>query len=195
MGRKIEPELVAYIEEKLLDNPAAQQAIAAKDARRIFVFAAEALLGIREATGHNDGKMVRLIQETVGGASNESWCMSYVQSCLAYAEIKSGIDSPLAVSELCWAVWTNSPKTSRVKRRPLRGAIPIWNYPPSTNGHTGILDEYEHKPGKMLTYEGNTTSGLKKDGTIESNGGGSYHCERSTKSGTKMKLLGFLKPF
>lgn len=178
-----------------MNNGAAQEAIVKKDARKVMVFAAEALVGIREATGKNDGKMVELIQETVGGHSQEAWCASLVQSCIAYAELMTGVVSPIIASEHCYTMWNKSPKSCRVKIRPLRGAIPIWNYPPTANGHTGVVDEYEHKSGKMLTFEGNTTKGLKKDGTIERDGGGVYHCERSIKSNSKMKLLGFLKPF
>lgn len=193
--RKIEQKLVDYIDKKLEGNLAVQDAIKQKDARRVMVFAAEALLGIREATGRNDGTMVKLIQETVGGAGGEPWCMSMVMTCIAYAENKTGLKSPIVTSEHCWTVWNNSPKAQRVKTKPLRGAIAIWNYPPTKNGHTGIVDEYEHKPGKMMTLEGNTMSGVKKDGTIEREGGGSYRCERSTLGNKKMVLVGFLKPF
>ena len=193
--RKIEPELVAFIEAKLMHIGAAQEAIANKDARRVMMFAAEALVGIREATGHNDGKMVELIQETVGGHSKEAWCMSTVQTCIAYAELMCGVKSPIFESEHCLTVWQKTPKSSRVKTLPKRGAIAVWNYPPSANGHTGFVEEYEHKPGKMMTIEGNTTSGLSTDGTIERDGGGVYQSERSTKGTLKMKLLGFLKPF
>lgn len=193
--RNIEPELVAYIDKKLAGNFAAQLAIKAKDARKVFVFSAEALLGIKEATGRNDGKMVKLIQETIGGSSGEAWCMAYVQSCIAYAEVKTGVISPLAVSEHCMTVWKSSPRSLRVKKRPLRGAIAIWNYPPSSSGHTGIVDEYEHKPNRMRLYEGNTTSGLRPDGSIERDGGGTHHTDRSTKGSASMVLIGFVKPF
>ena len=195
MTRRIEPKLVDYIDKKLSQNGAAQEALKQKNARKVFVFAAEALLGIREATGRNDGKMVELIQETVGGHGQEPWCMSYVQSCLAYAELKCDVISPIVVSEHCWTVWAQTPKSQRVKTRPLRGAIVIWNYPPGTNGHTGIVDEYEHKKGKMLTLEGNTVAGLRPDGTIEREGGGTYMAERSITGNSKMRVLGFLKPF
>lgn len=193
--RKIESKLVDYIDKKLEGNLAFQNAIEERDARRVMIFASEALLGVREATGRNDGPMVKLIQETVGGASGEAWCLAFVQSCIAYAEVKTGLKSPIVATEHCWTAWHNTPKAQRVKTRPSRGVIAIWNYPPTKNGHTGIVDEYEHKLGKMMTLEGNTMSGIKKDGTIERDGGGSYRCERSTSGNKKMELLGFLRPF
>ena len=193
--REIKSELIDFIDQKLSHIGAAQEAIKNKNSRKVFVFAAEALLGIREATGNNDGKMVELIQETIGGHGHEPWCMSYVQSCLAYAEVKTETQSPIIASEHCWTVWKDTPIIQRVRLKPKRGAIIIWNYPPGVNGHTGIVDEYENVKGKMLTYEGNTTSGINPDGTIEREGGGTYMAERSIRGSVKMKLLGFLKPF
>lgn len=193
--RAIEKKMIAYLDAKLAGNGAAQEAIKSKDARSLFGYAAEACVGIREATGANDGPMVKLLQETIGGANGEAWCMSFVQTCLAYAEHKTGVKSPIHPSEHCMTTWNKTPKKMRVKRVPLKGAIAIWNYPPSANGHTGIVMEYAHKKNKMKLVEGNTTSGLRADGTIERDGGGCYQTERSTLSGKKMVLVGFLIPF
>jgi hypothetical protein len=193
--REIEPKLVEYIDVKLKLNGAAQESILKKDARKIFVFAAEALMGIREKTNRNDGPMVELIQKTIGNANGEAWCMAYIQTCLAYAELKSGVLSKIYPSEHCLTVWQKTDPSQRVLIKPKRGAIVIWNHLGTSNGHTGIVDEFEHEPGKMMTYEGNTSAGLRPDGEIEREGGGTYHCERSIKPPGRTKLLGFLKPF
>lgn len=193
--REIESKLVKYIDDKLAKNGLALEAIKTKDARTVFRLACEALVGVREKSGRNDGPLVELIQETIGGANQEAWCASYIQSCLAYAEVKTGIESPIFPSEHCMTMWLRTPKKQRVKKIPAAGAIAIWNYPPSSNGHTGCVLEYEHKPGKMKMAEGNTTQGLKPNGEIERNGGGSYLTERSTKGSKTMVLVGFLKPF
>ena len=193
--RSIESKLVKYIDDKLAKNGLAQEAIKTKDARTVFRLACEALVGIREKSGRNDGPMVELIQETIGRASGEAWCASYIQSCIAYAEVKTGIESPIYPSEHCMTVWNKTSKKQRVKKIPAAGAIAIWNYPPSSNGHTGCVLEFEHKPGQMILCEGNTTSGLKPNGEIERNGGGSYRTERPIKGTKTMVLVGFLKPF
>lgn len=191
--RQIEPAMVKFIDAKLASNGLAQKAIEDKDARLLFSLAAQACVGIREQGGNNRGPMVVLIQETVGGASREAWCMAFVQTMIAYVETRLGVVSPIAVGEHCMSVWRQTPKSQRVKTTPAKGAICIWNYPPGQNGHTGVVLEYGTK--EMQLIEGNTESGLTSKGTIERDGGGVYHTKRSTKSSKKMVIVGFLKPF
>jgi hypothetical protein len=191
--RKIEAELVSYIDSKLIHNGSAVEAIAKKDARAIFGYAAEALVGIREATNSNDGPMVKLLQETVGSANGEAWCMSFVMSCLAYAELRSERQSRLPATEHCLTLWQSSPLSLRVHYRPLKGAIAIWQHGETTNGHTGVF--IEARGLEFTAVEGNTSSGLKADGSIEREGGGSYRTSRNFKGNGSMKLRGFLKPF
>jgi hypothetical protein len=194
--RSIEPKMVKYLDEKLAGNGLAQKAIKDKDARALMLMAAQACVGIREQGGNNKGPMVQLIQETIGSAVAEAWCMAFVQTCVAYAEVKTGKKSPLYPSEHCMSVWLKTPKSARVKVKPLRGAIAIWNYPPGQSGHTGILDAYDDaRKGKMNLIEGNTEKGLSKKGLIERDGGGVYYTERANVGSPKMKLIGYLKPF
>ena len=195
MQRVIEPKMIQFIDAKLAGNGLAQDAIAKKDARALFVCVLEVCVGIRESGGNNKGPMVELIQETVGRAEREAWCMALIQTALAYVEHKLGVKSPIAVSEHCLTVWNSTPKKQRVKLVPARGAIIIWRKGSTTSGHTGIVLEYGHKAGKMSCIEGNTESGINKDGTINRDGGGIYRTERSSKANGSMKVVGFLKPF
>jgi hypothetical protein len=195
--RKIEQKMIDFIDAKLLTNGAAQKAIAEKNARKLMIYAAEACVGIREATGNNDGPMVELIQETIGGHSNESWCMSFVQTCIAYAEVKTGVMSPIAAGEHCLTVWRDTPKIKRVQRFPAPGAIIIWQHYEdgvrTENGHTGFMTEWK---GSMFeSVEGNTTHGKKKDGSIVREGGGVYQNDRSASADGTMKVVGHLIPF
>lgn len=190
--------MIAWIDKKLAGNGLAQEIICTKDksrARVLLVLVAQACVGIREQGGNNKGPLVELIQETVGGASREAWCMSAVMTWLAYVEHKLGIKSPLIATEHCMTLWRNTPASMRVRSVPAPGAIAIWNYPPGSNGHTGIVTEFGSAPGKMTLVEGNTEAGLTSSGTIERDGGGVYATVRSTKGSAKMKLVGFLKPF
>lgn len=114
--RQIEKKMVDWLDTKLIGNGLAQRAISDKDARLLFRLAAEACVGIKESGGNNKGPMVELIQETIDGADREPWCMSFVQTCLAYAEKKTGIKSPIAAGEHCLSVWTSTPKSARVKK-------------------------------------------------------------------------------
>lgn len=193
MNRHIEPELIRYIDTKLTLNGLAQNAIARKDARLLFRLAAEACVGIKEASGRNDGKMVKLIQETVGGASGEPWCMALVQSCLAYAEVKCEVVSPIAVSEHCQTVWSLTSKKQRVLKIPAPGAIAIWADIGKASGHTEIVISCD---GKSFAAVGGNTSGTTKPGDkINREGNACVYTVRSMSSTKTRKLLGFLKPF
>ncbi len=196
--RTIEVGMIMFLDKKLEGNGLAEQAIKDKDARQLMIEAAKVCVGIKEATGNNDGPMVELIQETIGSAGNEAWCLAFVQTCIAYAEFKTKIESPIYPSEHCLTTWAKTPKKQRVKYHPLPGAIVIWQHGSSSNGHTGIVLGADDK--KFNAVEGNTTSGKIGD-KVESNGGGVFFTERSMqnfpelKTSQSMKIVGFLKPF
>jgi hypothetical protein len=193
--RDIKPAMIKFIDDKLAKNGLAQKAIEEKDARTLFRLAAEACVGIREEGGNNRGPMVKLIQETIGSANAEAWCMSFMQTCIAYAEIKTGKVSPIYPSEHCMTTWNKTPKSARVKIFPLSGAIVIWQHGKGPAGHTGVFLEANESRTKMTTVEGNTSSGLLADGSLNRDGGAVLVCNRSTKANGSMKVVGFLKPF
>lgn len=194
--RVLEPKMVTYLDGKLKGNGLYEHAIEAKDARTIFWLAAQVCVGIREKGGNNRGPMVELIQETIGGHSQEAWCMSFVQTMLAYAELKTGVQSPVFGSEGCDQVWGNTPLEQRVKIQPLAGAIVIWGHYNSaghyTGGHTGIVASCDE--ASFYAYEGNTESGII-GGSVERDGGGVYYTHRSRRGNGDMKVRGFLIPF
>lgn len=191
--RSIEPAMLKFLRSKVILNGMYEEAVKNKDARTLFRLAAEACVGIREEGGNNSGPMVELIQETVGGAGREAWCMSFVQTCLAFAEVETGVKSPIPASEHCMTVWNTTPKKQRVKISPLPGAIAIWQHGKGPAGHTGIVSGADEK--NFNAIEGNTESGLNPKGTVERDGGGVYFTKRSRKGAGSMKLIGFLKPF
>jgi hypothetical protein len=193
MKRKIEPAMVEFLDGKLASNGLAHDAIARKDARLLFRFALEACVGIRETGGNNNGPMVRLIQETVGTADREPWCMSLVQTGLAYAELRTGVLSPIAMSEHCLTVWNVTPISQRVQTMPGPGAIIIWRHGRTTSGHTGITIG-PVKNGKFPAVEGNTESGIA-GGKVVRDGGGVYLTQRNMSGNGSMQIVGFLKPF
>jgi len=184
--RNIEKKLVDWLDKKLASNGLAQKAIADKDARTLFRLAAESCVGIKEQ-GNNSGPMVELFQETIGNAVKENWCMSFVQSCLGYAEKKTGIKSPVFASELCTEVWSKTPKSNRVKLAPAPGAITIWQRGNTIYGHTGVMLEYQGS--KFSSCEGNTSD------SNMSNGDCVALKSRSSKATGRLKVLGWIKPF
>lgn len=191
--REIESKMVNWIDKKLSGNGAAQNAIAIDDARSLFIYAIEACVGIREEGGNNKGPLVKLLQETIGEAEGEAWCMSFVQTCLAYVEEKLSMESPVEASEHCLTVWNNTPKSMRVKSIPAPGAIAIWRHGNSTSGHTGVVTEWNKSWFEAV--EGNTEGGTAPTGDVIREGGGVYVTKRGAKGNGSMKIIGFLKPF
>lgn len=192
--RKIEPAMIKFLDAKLKSHGAAQAAMVTENPRALLIYAAQVCVGIKEVGRNNDGPMVRLIQETVGVAEYEAWCMSLVQTLVAYCEVKTGLPSDLYPTESCTECWEKTPKMWRVKKIPLPGAIPIWQHGTSWRGHTGVLLEYGLY-NKISCVEGNTETGLDSHGNIIREGGGVYQTVRDKKADGNMKLRGYLVPF
>lgn len=193
MERQIEDRIFNLFTERLKNNVLAELAIKNRNPRDLLVQVAPCGYGIREKSNRNDGPDVEAIQETVGGHSNEAWCMAYVQTCIAYVEKVLGVKSPIAVGEHCLTVWGETAKVQRVKHIPLPGAIAIWRHGNTSNGHTGFVLACDDKVFQSI--EGNTTSGTDPNGEIVREGGGVYFNRRALKPTGSMKLVGFLKPF
>lgn len=193
MNRQIEKKMVEFLDFKLKENGEAKRAIDEKDPRSLMIQAAYACVGTREKTGHNDGPMVELIQETIGSHNQESWCMSFLQTLIAYSEIKTGIKSPLIGTEHCMTLW-NASQDHKVQNYPKTGAIIIWEHlGTGGSGHTGLFIEGDGT--EMICVEGNTTSGFNANEKIISEGGGVYRTKRRMRTNGNFKLHGFLKPF
>jgi hypothetical protein len=191
--RRIEHQMVQFLDAKLASNGLAQQAIRDHDPRTLYICAAEACVGIREVGGNNQGPMVEMIQRTIGGADREAWCMSFVQTMLAYAELKTGVESPIWACEHCMTVLHKTPERQRVKTHPLRGAIVIWNKEGTYSGHCGIVIEANQT--SFWGIEGNTEAGVNENGTVERDGGGVYFTKRDKIRAGDLVVQGFLKPF
>ena len=197
--RKLHPDLVAFFDQKLVDNGLAQQAIKAKDARTLLVECAKVCVGIKEKTGKNDGPIIELMQKTAGGSRGQAWCMYFVQSCIAYCELKTGKASPVHVSGHCMTVWGKTKAEHRVKRHPLPGAVAIWKHGKGPAGHTEIVLGADESTAKCV---GGNTSGADGTGKVSRDGNGVYYTSRSMQGFPALKsriigmnLVGFIVPF
>lgn len=186
--REIEFEMFQWLETKLAGNGLAQAALEQKDGRTLFRLAMESCVGLYETEGNNNGPMIRLIQKTIGEASREPWCMSLVQTCIAYAEEKVRLTSPVFVTEHCMTCWRETPYEHRVKKNPLPGAITIWRSGKSDAGHTGVLIESQWN-SHFLSVEGNTGSDGGRDGD------GVYFKRRNFFGDGSLNRIGWIKPF
>lgn len=199
--RKIQIELSQLIDTKLLMNGLAQEHIKNKNPRGLVIEAAKSCVGQREATGKNDGKFVSLVQKTVDNlASGEAWCMAFVQTMIAYAELKTGIKSPLLATEHCLTLWGDTKAKypdQLVKISPLSGAIVIWQHGNTANGHTGFVLDCDET--QFSAIEGNASGYLVPvnlvDSKVNREGNGVFYTRRSRDGNGDMKILGFIKPF
>lgn len=215
-GRELNPKLIKILDKRLEGNKAALEIVANKDnyspsvkkkrAREFLGYLPPLCVGVREIPKNsNKGPEVSLYQDVTGTEeSADAWCMRFVQVLIAYVEYKLDIDSPLYASGSCWRVWTKTPLSQRVKVRPAKNAIIIWQngngIKQGSSGHTGFMMEMSEDGKSMITIEGNTNAGLAPNGDIVNEGGGVYRSERKVimhdgKHSKKQKLVGFLKPF
>lgn len=191
MKRTLDPELITFITSALTRNAIAQNAIHDSDCRTLLVEVAKLFVGVKEATGHNDGKVVEQFQKTCGGRVGQSYCMYFVQTCIAYVELVTRIESPIIADGYCTDVWNAATPYLHVQAIPLHGAIAIWKHAGSDKGHTGIVVSADHN--MFYTIEGNTSSGIDVGGKIVSDGQGVYFKKRDMHPSGELMLRGFLK--
>lgn len=175
MEREIKPELVIAINEKL------------SDPNLYLAYLALACVGEKES-GVNSGPFIKLLQETVGEAAGEAWCLSFVQSLVAFVEKTDNLKSPLAATESCLDLWTQS-KTTQQMIVPVPGSLIVWRHGASAQGHVGII--IADYGSYFMTVEGNTGNG---SGIIRE-GDGIYLKMRSKERVGDMIQLGFLRAF
>jgi len=146
------------------------------------------LVGVHEEGRDNDGLLVSLFQKTIGGAFHEPWCLSFIQSIIAYVETTLSIKSELSATEHVLNLWNSSPKILR-STTPQKGHLILWKLKNTTSGHcgiiTGINDTY------FETIEGNTSTA----NSINRDGDGVYLKQRQKEGMGHYALLGVLCPF
>lgn len=159
------------------------------DPSLLLVKVADCLIGTAEVGGDNKGPMVTELQRTVGDYTASAWCLSFVQSCIAYVEEKLSIESPLVATEHVLTLWNASPKCCRTDL-PQPGDIILWKMGSTLSGHCGIIVEVgEHQ---FCTIEGNTSD---SDHYIERMGDGVYLKARKRGGMGNFREIGFLRPF
>lgn len=127
-------------------------------------------LGVREATGHNDGERVEQYQKSTKNRSGDSWCASFVKWCFDQAKVKTTITG-----------WSPSAQNSRnlvyakgvfIKEPQEADVFTIYSISQKRIHHTGFFHRRINE-AIYETVEGNTNV----DGS--SNGNGVYMRRRS----------------
>lgn len=144
--------------------------------------------GIKEVGKDNCGPEVEMFQSVVSKPLGQSWCLSFIQACIAYAEKAFNVASPLASTELVANLYDTAPIELKGGKA-FPGAIAIWRHEDTGEGHCGIVLGLVQTG--FYTIEGNTSDGTG----IEREGDGVYVRYRPYGGQGKMKEVGFLRPF
>lgn len=130
-------------------------------------------IGVREATGKNDGKRVEQYLHSTGNHKGEPWCASFVRWCFDQAGIKTKITGAAASAE-------NPRNLIFAKGRFLKPAQPgdvfcIYSYSKGRINHTGFFHRLLNN-SLFESVEGNTNN------TGSAEGDGVYRRIRSLKA-------------
>lgn len=118
-------------------------------------------IGVREATGHNDGKMVEVYLRSVGLGKGYAWCAAFVKWCLDEAGIPNTLNA--------MALSAHNPanlvlyKNKKYKQPQAGDVFTLYYASLKRIGHTGFFD----KPINSSIYEtveGNTNEAGSREG-------------------------------
>ncbi|KIO75566.1 hypothetical protein TH53_19700 [Pedobacter lusitanus] len=116
-------------------------------------------VGVREATGKNDGPAVESYLSSVGLGKGYSWCMAFVYWCFNKSAKDLSLKNPLYKTGGVLKEWEAS--TGRKSKVPTVGSVMILDYGKGL-GHTGIV--YGIDGLYVLTIEGNTNDNGSREG-------------------------------
>jgi hypothetical protein len=118
-------------------------------------------LGVREATGKNDGKIVEMYLHSVGLNKGNPWCAAFVHWSLDSAGYKNNITG--------WSPTTFNPNNliyfkNKFKKEPREGDVFSLYFPSLKRiAHTGFFD-YKQNSSIYSTVEGNTNDANSREG-------------------------------
>ena len=118
-------------------------------------------IGVREATGKNDGPEVEMYLKTVGLKKGFAWCSAFVKWSLDEAEIPNKINawSPTAENRNHF-VYANK---KHIKEPQPGDVFTIWYTKIKRIGHTGFYHEMQNDH-IIVTVEGNTNEAGSREG-------------------------------
>lgn len=185
--RKLDPELIRAMDAATHDSEDFQFAAQQKLWRPAMTHAATPWVDVKEYTNKNDGNYIEMIGLTVDQKYvGEAYCLAWVQTVLAYVELKLDLISPLKATEGCLDLWKSTPEYLKTTRYPLPGYIAIWQHGTSPAGHAGIVIKVTDTYFK--TIEANSYG---PDGVTQ----GIFTQERLFNDSGNMRLLGFISAF
>lgn len=194
--RVVQPALLAAVHDELakrgtsveLFGPAALTVLISQ------IFDSWHIVGDKAGGNASTSGRVELLQETIGGHDNESWCMSTQQTITGIVEALSQKASNLPASESCVGVWTSA-KAAGVEQLPADslgvqpGDVAVWQHLGTALGHTGRVVAVKDDGG-FTSFEGNTSTNVP---TVDRTGGHAVMKQRTRATMGTMYLLGFIR--
>lgn len=192
MRRNIDPQFQKFLDDKILETTIA--ATYRFHMPEILICeAADFCTRIKNSRKNPNYKLIKSMLFTNNDYNPERWCMSFVQSVIAYTEYKLFKNSPIFASDNVLDVWERTPHNLRNYDLPKPGMIAIWKHRTCNDGHVGIVTEIASD--SFVSIEGNVKSGRFDDKDIEIGDSGVWPHVRKRSGASKMDLLGFLRVF
>lgn len=183
--RRLQAEIGAFIRNRI---PLTDRELTSMTAYEIFQLAFAALAGVSEVGGNNRGKLVEMMQYTVGINPGDPWCMAAAQTAIRFTELVSGKTCPIVSGGHCLTVVRQSP--AAVVKLPNHGDLIVWRHRGTQNGHVeGIIDiAYP----VAYTVGGNTSTGpgIDRDGDTTA-----LRMRRLDRPEGELEIAAFLRPF
>lgn len=185
--RKLEPDLISAMRASVADSEDYQFAKKQGLWRPAITHVAAPWVGVKELNNDNRGAYIDMVGLTVDRKhKGEAYCMSWVQTIIAFIELELKMVSPLKSTEGCLDLWNSTPPAMKTTRYPLPGYIAIWQHGTSKAGHAAIVISV--KDAYFKTIEANSYG---PDGKTQ----GIFYQERLFNDSSNMKLKGFISPF
>lgn len=116
-------------------------------------------IGVREATGRNDGKQVEAYLKVVKASKGSSWCAAFVAWCFEQCNLKHAASawSPswFPANKVIW-------KQGKGREPGAGNVFGIWFNNKNRIAHVGFIDEWHGK--YAITVEGNTNEAGSREG-------------------------------
>ncbi len=158
-----------------------------KTANILYIDTAFSYVGVKEATGKNDGAVIERFLKSVGRKKGDSWCAAFVSYCLTAVNhpfpVRSGLSRAFVTKQSIYAT-----KVLQGQKEVACGDLAIWQNGNTISGHIAIVVIADKT--KFITIEGNTSSGQK--GT-QADGDGVYIRERTIQPYNYFRIKWFTK--
>lgn len=119
-------------------------------------------IGVREASGRNDGERVEMYLRSTGLGKGNAWCAAFVCWTFIQADVKAVVS---AWSPSWFAKNVIYTRGDNGNTTPARADVfGIWFADKKRIAHVGFIDEWDSKSSFTITVEGNTNDAGSREG-------------------------------